>query len=60
MLITTHNVIRVISHIDENFEAGNSLNLPVNGGCRSTFAGKGLVKKYWGGGGGPVQRGGGS
>ena len=56
MLITTHNVIRVISHIDENFEAGNSLNLPVNGGCRS----KGLVKKYGGGGGGPVQRGGGS
>ena len=51
MLITTHNVIRVISHIDENFEAGNSLNLPVNGGCRSTFAGKGLVKKYGGGGG---------
>ena len=45
MLITTHNVIRVISHIDENFEAGNSLNLPVNGGCRS----KGLVKKYGGG-----------
>ena len=43
----THNVIRVISHIDENFEAGNSLNLPVNGGCRS----KGLVKKYGGGGG---------
>ena len=60
VLITTHNVIRVISHIDENFEAGNSLNLPVNGGCRSTFAGKGLVKKYGGGGGGPVQRGGGS
>ena len=57
----THNVIRVISHIDENFEAGNSLNLPVNGGCRSTFAGKGLVKKYGGGGAsGPVQRGGGS
>ena len=59
MLITTHNVIRVISHIDENFEAGNSLNLPVNDGCRSTFAGKGLVKKCKGGG-GPVQRGGGS
>ena len=51
MLITTHNVIRVISHIDENFEAGNSLNLAVNGGCRSTFAGKGLVKTYGGGGG---------
>ena len=49
MLITTHNVIRVISHIDENFEAGNSLNLPVNDGCRSTFAGKGLVKKCKGG-----------
>ena len=46
MLITTHNVIRVISYIDENFEARNSLNLAVNGGCRSTFAGKGLVKKY--------------
>ena len=60
MLITTHNVIRVISHIDENFEAGDSLNLAVNGGCRSTFAGKGLVKKYEGGGGGSVQRGGGS
>ena len=58
MLITTHNVIRVISHIGENFKAGNSLNLAVNGGCRSTFAGKGLVKKY-GEGGGPEQRGGG-
>ena len=41
----------MISHIDENFEAGNSLNLAVNVvGCRSTFAGKGLVKKYGGGG----------
>ena len=27
MLITTHNIIRVICYIDENFEAGNSLNL---------------------------------
>ena len=57
MLITTHNVIRVISHIGENFEAGNSLNLPVNGGCRSTFAGKGLVKKYGGGGWAGAERG---
>ena len=29
VLITTHNIIRVICYIDETFEPGNSLNLAV-------------------------------